>query len=69
MPNALRSETEGPELLKAWQVADRLAVSVRTLWRMLQRGTFPGPIRYSRKLVRWKTSEVTAWLDRQANKV
>jgi excisionase family DNA binding protein len=59
------SGEESPELLKAHQVADRLSISERTLWRLIKRGKFPGPIRYSRRMVRWKTSDLNTWLDRQ----
>jgi excisionase family DNA binding protein len=44
------------------QVAGRLAISVRTLWRLLARGHFPQPIRYNRKLVRWKAEDVERYL-------
>ena len=50
------------DLVTSQQVADRLAVSVRTLWRLVARGDFPQPIRYNRKLVRWKNDEVERYL-------
>jgi excisionase family DNA binding protein len=53
----------GQDLLTSQQVAERLAVSVRTLWRLVARGDFPPPIRYNRKLVRWKTDEVDRYLE------
>jgi excisionase family DNA binding protein len=59
-----RSESRGPQdLLTSQQVADRLSVSVRTLWRLVSRGNFPQPIRYNRKLVRWKSSDIERYLD------
>jgi len=51
------------DLLSVQQVADCLAVSVRTVWRMLARGNLPQPIRYSRRLVRWRSSDLAAWLE------
>ena len=51
------------DLLTSQQVADRLAVSVRTLWRLIARGEFPQPIRYNRKLVRWKSGDVEQYID------
>jgi excisionase family DNA binding protein len=51
------------DLMTSQQVADRLAVSVRTLWRLVQRGRFPQPIRYNRKLVRWKSTDVNRYID------
>jgi excisionase family DNA binding protein len=46
--------------LTSAEVADRLAVSVRTLWRMVKDGRCPRPHRYNRKLVRWKAADVEA---------
>jgi excisionase family DNA binding protein len=59
-----RSEQKGSQdLLTSQQVADRLSVSVRTLWRLVARGIFPQPIRYNRKLVRWKAAEVNRYIE------
>lgn len=46
------------DLQTSEQVAGRLCISVRTLWRMVKAGTFPGPVRWNRKLVRWKKTAV-----------
>jgi len=51
------------DLLTSQQVASRLSISVRTLWRLVKRGTFPQPVRYNRKLVRWKTVDVTRYVE------
>lgn len=53
----------GPELLTSQQVANRLAVSVRTLWRLVAAGKVPQPVRYNRKLVRWKAVEVMRYIE------
>lgn len=50
-------------LLTPQQVADLLNVSVRTLWRMAEQAGFPQPIRFNRKLVRWKASAVQQYID------
>lgn len=52
-----------PELLTSQQVASRLSMSVRTLWRLVAAGKFPQPIRYNRKLVRWKAIEVRQYIE------
>jgi predicted DNA-binding transcriptional regulator AlpA len=52
----------GAELLTSYQVAERLSVSVRTLWRLVASGKFPQPVRYNRKLVRWKTVDVSNYV-------
>lgn len=54
----------GPkDLLTAREVAARLSISPRTLYRMLSRKQFPPPVRLGRKWVRWKTTDVQRYLD------
>ena len=53
----------GPELMTSQQVAVLLAVSVRTVWRLVAADQFPQPVRYNRKLVRWKAAEVMRYLE------
>jgi excisionase family DNA binding protein len=50
-------------LLTPQQVAERLNVKKRTLWRMVEQDDFPQPVRFNRKLVRWKASEVQEYID------
>lgn len=40
----------------------RLEISRRTLWRMVGRGHLPEPVRFTRKLVRWRWGLVLAYL-------
>jgi predicted DNA-binding transcriptional regulator AlpA len=61
-PLPVRQVVPDDELLDAHAVAKRFAISVATLMRLVQRGEFPQPLRYSRKLVRWKRSTVQNWL-------
>jgi excisionase family DNA binding protein len=51
------------ELLTSQQVAEMLSVSVRTLWRLVASGKFPQPVRYNRKLVRWKSTDVMRYIE------
>jgi excisionase family DNA binding protein len=51
------------DLFTPREVAAKLSVSVRTLWRMLARGEVPEPIRYNRRLVRWKARDLQTYLD------
>ncbi len=57
-----------PLMLSAAELAERLCISARTLWRMVQREDFPQPVRFNRKLVRWKTSEVEVWVAEQQSR-
>lgn len=60
---ATDTNTDAPDLLTADDVADLLGVSKRTLWRLTAAGTLPQPIRFNRKLVRWKGAAVRAWIE------
>ncbi len=53
----------GDCLLTVNQFARRLAIGVRTLWRLVEHKKAPQPIRFSRKLVRWHSRDVAAYLD------
>ncbi len=50
------------DLLTSQDVARRLSIGVRTLWRMVAAGKLPQPIRYSRKLVRWKATDIDRYI-------
>lgn len=52
------------ELMTSQQVAERVFVSVRTLWRMVRNGKFPQPVRYNRKVVRWKKKDVEHYMEK-----
>ena len=62
MPAVPPAPEPGPDLLAAKDVARRLSVSVRTIWRLVAEGQFPQPVRYSRKLVRWKASDIDRYI-------
>jgi excisionase family DNA binding protein len=51
------------DLLTPQEFANRLAVGMRTLWRMVERGEVPPPIRFNRKLVRWRMSDVAEYVE------
>src|SRR5690242_3130030 len=42
-----------PDLLTAQEVARRLSIGVRTLYRLVRAGRVPPPMRFNRKLIRW----------------
>jgi excisionase family DNA binding protein len=52
----------GKDLLTAQEVAHRLSIGVRTLWRLAAKGELPRPVRYSRKLVRWKAADIDSYI-------
>ena len=57
-----QADVTADRLLTATQVADRLACSLRTVWRMVRRGELVAPVRLNRKLVRWKAGDLDRWL-------
>jgi len=52
----------GKDLLTAQDVARRLSIGTRTLWRMVAQGRLPQPIRYTRKLVRWRAMDIDHYI-------
>lgn len=55
-------DREAPHLLRSVEVARILDVSVRTVWLLVELKQFPQPVRFNRKLVRWKSMDLDAWL-------
>jgi prophage regulatory protein len=51
-----------PELLKAREVARRLGISVRTVWKWTAEGELPPPVRLGR-VTRWRRRDIEAFQD------
>jgi excisionase family DNA binding protein len=49
-------------LLTVRDVAELLSMSVREVWRLESEGRIPKAIRMSRKTVRWKGTQIEAYL-------
>lgn len=62
-PNPTPRPPRSLDLLTTRQVAFRLSVSVRTIWRLVKTGKLPQPVRYNRKLVRWHAADIDRYLD------
>ncbi len=53
---------EDAALLTPAQVAVRLGITVRTLWRYVKQGIFPpADLRVGERLIRWRRTTVDAW--------
>lgn len=50
------------DLLNAREVAQRLGVSVRTVWYWTARGILPAPFRRGR-VTRWRTRDISQYLN------
>lgn len=51
--------------LRAPDVIERVGLSRRTFFKLVQAGQFPDPVRPSPKTVAWLESEVEAWMKRK----
>ena len=50
-------------LLRRREAEEITGLSRSTIYRMLKTGQFPQPVRVGRKAVRWKLSDIIAWMD------
>ena len=50
-------------ILRPRELADRIGLSLATLWRLRRRGDLPEPIRLSPGCVGWRTSDIERWLE------
>lgn len=50
------------ELLTVDQVAAMLNINKRQLWKMEKAEVIPAPIRWNKKLIRWKLSDIKAYI-------
>lgn len=55
------------DLLTIQDVASRLSISQRTLFKLIAMGKFPQPIRFSRKLVRIRTMDLQLYIQNLSN--
>ena len=51
------------QLLTRAEVQERTSVSRATLYRMMAAGEFPRSVRIGSQAVRWRKSEIAAWIE------
>lgn len=53
------------ELLTAREVAARIRISIRTVWRWTTTGELPAPVRTGRsgRIVRWKAEDIDRFIE------
>ena len=51
--------------LRQPQVLVFVPISRSTLWRRIQAGTFPGPLKLSARVTAWRAEDVRRWIDQQ----
>ena len=57
-----KQEPAPNRILRPRVLANRLGISIKTLWRLRRRGDFPAPIQLSPGCIGWRTSDIDAWL-------
>ena len=57
---------QGAEFLTVKEVAERLRVGTRTVWRWLALGHLPQPLRFSSLCVRWRMVDIDRFIDEAA---
>ena len=50
-------------LLRRRQVEEVTGLSRSSIYRLMRNGEFPAPVRVGPAAVRWKVSDITAWLE------
>lgn len=50
-------------LLRRPEVESRTGLSRSTIYDWMKRGNFPQPVKLGARIVAWRESDVTAWLD------
>ena len=58
----MRTHQQVTVLIDAEEFADKLGISVRTLWRLLSGRKIPDPVRIGRN-TRWRLQEIERWID------
>lgn len=67
--SALRPATApAPQLpqtgfLRQWQVLAFVPISKSTLWRRVQVGSFPEPVKLSTRITVWRAEDLRRWID------
>ena len=55
-------------LLRRPDVETRTGLSRSTIYDWMKRGEFPQPVKLGTRLVAWRESDITAWLDTRETK-
>ena len=63
MGNVVRLPETG--FLRQPQVLVFVPISRSTLWRRIQAGTFPGPVKLSARVTVWRAPDVRRWIAAQ----
>jgi prophage regulatory protein len=56
------SVTSRGDLIRQDQLLAEIPIGNTTLWRWVNEGRFPRPIRLGQRVIAWRRSDVDAWL-------
>ncbi len=70
-PLIQRAAAPAPQLpqtgfLRQWQVLALVPISKSTLWRRVQVGSFPEPVKLSTRITVWRAEDLRRWIDAAA---
>jgi prophage regulatory protein len=57
------------KLLKLKQVTERVAQSKSTIYRGIDKGLFPRPVKLGSRMVRWLSDDIDAYLSRLSRSI
>jgi prophage regulatory protein len=49
-------------IIRPFQLAARLGVSITTLWRMEKAGSLPARVKIANRAVGWRSTDIDAWM-------
>jgi len=70
-PPIRRAAAQVPQLpdtgfLRQWQVLAFVPISKSTLWRRVNTGSFPEPLKLSARITVWRAEDLRRWIDSAA---
>lgn len=63
LPASAPNSRAGPRLVRLAEVCHTVGLSRSTIYKRVADGSFPAPVRVSLRSVRWRDSELSAWID------
>jgi len=55
----------GDRILRRWEVESRVGLGRSAIYKAMQQGEFPKPIKLTSRAVGWRQSDIEAWLARR----
>ncbi|XAT57650.1 AlpA family phage regulatory protein [Rhodobacteraceae bacterium IMCC1335] len=53
-----------PQIFRRRQLEEQLGLTRSSIYKMMENGEFPRPIKLGRRAVGWRADEVANWLDK-----